>query len=171
MAENVLKLKVQSEEYDAKIKRAAEGIQHFVKDVRESGSTLKESGILARAFLQELGNMETVAKGGKQQLREMSNALVTLTDTYRGLSDAEKSSGFGQELNKQIQILTERAGTMQDAMADVQASIQNAASDTRMFDQLAGGAQLLTASFQTATGAAEMLGYQFRLTVNGGKVL
>ena len=160
MAENVLKLKVQSEEYDAKIKRAAEGIQHFVKDVRESGSTLKEQGILARAFLKELGNMETVAKGGKQQLREMSNALVTLTDTYRGLSDAEKSSGFGQELNKQIQILTERAGQMQDAMADVQQSITNAASDTRTFDQIAGGMQAATAGFQTVTGAAKLMGIQ-----------
>ena len=160
MAENVLKLKVQSEEYDAKIKRAAEGIQHFVKDVRESGSTLKEQGILARAFLKELGNMETVAKGGKQQLREMSNALVTLTDTYRGLSDAEKSSGFGQELNKQIQILTERAGEMQDAMADVQQSITNAASDTRTFDQIAGGMQAATAGFQTVTGAAKLMGIQ-----------
>ena len=160
MAENVLKLKVQSEEYDAKIKRAAEGIQHFVKDVRESGSTLKEQGILARAFLKELGNMETVAKGGKQQLREMSNALVTLTDTYRGLSDAEKSTGFGQELNKQIQILTERAGSMKDAMMDVEQSINNAASDTRVFDQLAGGATLLTSSLQTAQGAARLFGVE-----------
>ena len=160
MAENVLKLKVQSEEYDAKIKRAAEGIQHFVSAVRESGSSLKEDGIQARAFLQELGKMETVAKGGKQQLRELSNALVTLTDTYRGLSDAEKSTGFGQELNKQIQILTERAGSMKDAMMDVEQSINNAASDTRVFDQLSGGAQLLTASFQAATGAANLLGIE-----------
>lgn len=160
MAENVLKLKVQSEEYDAKIKRAAEGIQHFVSAVRESGSSLKEDGIQARAFLQELGKMETVAKGGKQQLRELSNALVTLTDTYRGLSDAEKSTGFGQELNKQIQILTGRAGSMKDAMMDVEQSINNAASDTRVFDQLSGGAQLLTASFQAATGAANLLGIE-----------
>lgn len=160
MAENILKLKVASEEYDAKIKRAAEGIQHFVQNVRESGSTLKESGILARSFLTELGNMETVAKGGKQQLREMSNAIVTLTNTYRGLSDADKASGFGQELNRQIQVLTERAGTLQDSMADVQASIQHAASDTRAFDQIAGAAGLATSSFQTLQGSAKLMGIE-----------
>ena len=160
MADNLLRLKVDSQEYDAKIKRAAEGIQHFVQNIRESGSNMKESGILARAFLQELGNMETVANGGKQQLREMSNALVTLTNTYRGLTDEEKSSGFGQELNKQIQILTERAGAAKDAMMDVEASIKNSASDTRMFDQLAGGATLLTSSLQTAQGAARMFGVE-----------
>jgi hypothetical protein len=63
-------------------------------------------------------------------------------------------------MQQSIAQMTERAGQMRDAMADVQASIQNAASDTRMFDQLAGGAQLLTASFQAVTGAAEMLGIE-----------
>ena len=160
MADNLLRLKVDSQEYDAKIKRAAEGIQHFVQNIRESGSNMKESGILARAFLQELGNMETVATGTKQQLREMSNALTTLTQTYRELTDEEKSSGFGQELAKQIQILTERAGAAKDAMMDVEQSIKNAASDTRMFDQLAGGMTAMTATFQTATGAAKLFGIQ-----------
>ena len=160
MAENLLRLKVDSQEYDAKIKRAAEGIQHFVQNIRESGSNMKESGILARAFLQELGNMETVATGTKQQLREMSNALTTLTQTYRGLTDEEKQSGFGQELAKQIQILTERAGAAKDAMMDVEQSIKNAASDTRMFDQIAGGMTAMTATFQTATGAAKLFGIQ-----------
>ena len=160
MADNLLRLKVDSQEYDAKIKRAAEGIQHFVKNIRETGSSLKEDGLLARSFLQELGNMETVATGTKQQLREMSNALTTLTQTYRGLSDEEKQSGFGQELAKQIQILTERAGAAKDAMMDVEQSIKNAASDTRMFDQIAGGMTAMTATFQTATGAAKLFGIQ-----------
>lgn len=160
MADNLLRLKVDSQEYDAKIKRAAEGIQHFVQNIRESGSNMKESGILARAFLQELGNMETVATGTKQQLREMSNAITTLTQTYRELSDEEKRSGFGQELNKQIQILTERAGKAKDAMMDVEASIRNAASDTRMFDQLSQGASVMTAGFQGLIGAGKMLGIE-----------
>ena len=160
MADNLLRLRVDSQEYDAKIKRAAEGIQHFVENVRESGSTLQESGILARSFLVELGNMETVAKGGKQQLREMSNALVTLTNTYRGLSVEEKSSGFGQELAKQIQILTERAGQAKDAMLDVEQSIKNASSDTRAFDQLSQAASVATAGFQGLVGAGKMLGFE-----------
>ncbi len=160
MADNVLRLKVDSQEYDSKIKRAAEGIQHFVDNVRKSGSTLQESGIMARSFLMELGNMDTVAKGGKQQLREMSNALVTLTNTYRDLSDAEKSSGFGQELAKQIQVLTERAGQAKDAMLDVEQSIKNAASDTRLFDQLSQGASVAMAGFQGLTGAGRLLGLE-----------
>ena len=132
MADSILKLRVESQEYDQKIKRAAEGIQRYAQKCREAGGTLQylDDGVLE--FVQALGKMDTVATGTKQQLREMSNALTTLTQTDRGLTDEEKASPFGQELAKGIQQLTERAGQAQDAMADVQASIRNAASDTQI---------------------------------------
>ena len=160
MADSILRLRVQSEEYDQKIKRAAEGIQQYAQKCREAGGTLEhlDDGVLE--FVQALGKMDTVATSSRQQLREMSNALTTLTMTYRGLTDEEKSSPFGQELAKGIQQLTERAGQAQDAMADVQASIRNAASDTRVFDQLSQGASVMTAGFQGLTGAAKMLGIE-----------
>ena len=160
MAVSILRLKVESQEYDQKIKRAAEGIQQYAQKCREVGGTLEhlDDGVLE--FVQALGKMDTVATSSKQQLREMSNALTTLTTTYRELTDEEKSSPFGQELAKGIQQLTERAGQAQDAMADVQASIRNAASDTRLFDQLSQGMSVATAGFQGLTGAGKLLGIE-----------
>ena len=160
MADSILRLKVDSQEYDQKIKRAAEGIQRYAQKCREAGGTLEhlDDGVLE--FVQALGQMDTVATSSRQQLREMSNALTTLTMTYRGLTEEEKSSPFGQELAKGIQQLTERAGEAQDAMGDVQASIRNAASDTRVFDQVAGGVTMLTSTMQTAQGAAKLLGVE-----------
>ena len=160
MADSILRLKVDSQEYDQKIRRAAEGIQQYAQKCREAGGTLEhlDDGVLE--FVHALGQMDTVATSTKQQLREMSNAITTLTQTYRELSDEEKQSGFGQELNKQIQILTERAGKAKDAMMDVEASIRNAASDTRVFDQLSQGASIMTAGFQGLTGAGKLLGIE-----------
>ena len=160
MADSILRLKVDSQEYDQKIKRAAEGIQQYAQKCRDAGGTLQylDDGVLE--FVQALGKMDTVATGTKQQLREMSNALTTLTQTYRGLTDEEKASPFGQELAKGIQQLTERAGQAQDAMGDVQASIRNAASDTRLFDQLSQGMSVATAGFQGLTGAGKLLGIE-----------
>ena len=160
MADSILKLRVESQEYDQKIKRAAEGIQRYAQKCRDAGGTLEhlDDGVLE--FVKALGQMDTVATSSRQQLREMSNALTTLTMTYRGLTEEEKSSPFGQELAKGIQQLTERAGHAQDAMNDVSASIRNAASDTRVFDQLSQGASVMTAGFQGLTGAAKMLGIE-----------
>jgi predicted metal-dependent hydrolase len=160
MAESILRLKVSSEEYDQKIKRAAEGIQQYAQKCREVGGTLEQLDDGVLEFVQALGKMDTVATSSKQQLREMSNALTTLTTTYRGLTDEEKAAPFGQELARGIDMLTERAGSMQDAMMDVQQSIRNAASDTRVFDQVAGGMTMLTSTMQTAQGAAKLLGIE-----------
>ena len=161
MAQNsILKLNVDTSEYDAKIKSAAAGIQQYAQKCHEAGGTLQylDDGVLE--FVQALGKMDTASSSTKMQVREMSNALTTLTMTYRGLSDSEKSSPFGQELAKGIQQLTERAGQAQDAMADVQQSIRNAASDTRIFDQISQGASVVTASFQGLVGAGKMLGFE-----------
>ena len=160
MADSILRLKVDSQEYDAKIKRAAEGIQQYAQKCREAGGTLEhlDDGVLE--FVQALGKMDTVASGTKGQLREMSNALTTLTQVYRGLTDEEKNSPFGVELSNGIQVLTERAGAAQDAMADVAASIKHAASDTRLFDQMAQGMSVVTATFQGLTGAAKLFGIE-----------
>ena len=160
MAEDILKLKVNSQEYDSKIKRAAEGIVAFARDCKESGKALSSTDGDTMRFVQALGKMDTVATTTKQQLREMSNALTTLTMTYRGLTDEEKTTPFGQELAKGIQQLTERAGQAKDAMMDVEMSIKNAASDTRMFDQMAQGMSVATAGFQGLTGAGKLLGIE-----------
>lgn len=160
MSESILRLRVQSDEYDNKIKRAAEGIQQYAQKCREAGGTLSflDDGVLE--FVQSLGQMDTVAKGSRQQMRELSNALTTLTTTYRGLTEEEKNSPFGVELARGIDALTERAGEARDAMSDVEQSIKNASSDTRTFDQLAQGMSVATAGFQGLTGAGKLLGIE-----------
>ena len=160
MADSILRLRIDSQEYDNKIKRAADGIQQYAQKCREAGGTLSflDDGVLE--FVQSLGQMDTVAKGSRQQMRELSNALTTLTTTYRGLTEEEKSSPFGIELARGIDALTERAGEARDAMSDVEQSIKNASSDTRTFDQLAQGMSVATAGFQGLTGAGKLLGIE-----------
>ena len=160
MANSILKLNVDTSDYDAKIKSAATGIQQYAQKCHEAGGTLEHLDDGVMEFVQALGKMDTVATSSKQQLREMSNALTTLTTTYRELTDEEKSSPFGQNLAKGIQQLTERAGKIKDAMSDVAMSIKNASSDTRAFDQISQGASVLTAGFQGLVGAGKMLGIE-----------
>ena len=160
MADSVVKLRVDSQEYDSKIKRAAEGVRAFGEQCRKTGETVANADKETLEYVQSIGRMDTVAKTSKQQLREFTNALTDLTAQYRALSDQEKQSPFGQAMAASIQQLTERAGQVKDAMADVGASIQNAASDTRLFDQMAQGMSLATAAFQTFQGAAKLVGIE-----------
>ena len=158
MTDTLLRLKVDSKEYDDKLKRATEGIQRYVQKCREVGGTLEhlDDGVLD--FVKGLGEMDTVAKTGTQQLREMTKSITDLTIQYRSLTDEEKQSPFGQAMAASLQQLTERAATVRDAIGDVNSAINRAASDTRIFDQIAGAAGLTTAAFQTLQGASKLLG-------------
>lgn len=160
MSDSVVKLRIDSKEYDANIKRAGEALQQYFNKVKEGGGTLKylDEGVLEA--VQEMGKLGTQAKNVKGQLRELTQATTDMTVAYRALTDEERTSPIGEAMAQSIAQMTERAGNMRDAMGDVSASIQNAASDTRRFDQMAGAMQGMTAGFQTVTGAAKLMGIQ-----------
>lgn len=94
----------------------------------------------------------------RQQLRSVREEIATLLLAYRSLTDQEKQSAQGKELARHIDELTEKAGELNDAIADTSQAITNAASDSRGFDQLAGGIQLVVDGFGLATAGAQALG-------------
>ena len=160
MAESVVKLRIDSQEYDAKLKKASQALSSYFDTVRQGGGTLTQLDEGVMDAVKALGEMSTVANTTKGGMREMSQAITDLTIQYRALTDEEKASPLGAEMDKSIKTLIERAGKMKDAMVDVEASIKNASSDTRVFDQLAGGANVLMSSFQTLQGASKLLGIE-----------
>lgn len=94
----------------------------------------------------------------RMQLRTLREEIATLLLAYRSLTDAEKNTAQGKELARHIDELTEKAGELNDAMSDTTQAVTNAASDTRGFDQLAGGVQLVADGFGLATAGAQALG-------------
>lgn len=158
MADSILRLKVESQEYEAKLKRASQGLNHFISDCRNSGKELNKATDDVLDYVRALGQMPTVAKGGQQSLREMTRTVGDLTIMYRELTEEEKRSPFGQALAQSIQELTKRAGDARDAIDDVNTTIKYAASDTKTFDTLTSSARLMAAGFQVVQGAAKLMG-------------
>lgn len=101
---------------------------------------------------------EEAGQSLRQQLRCTREEIATLLLAYRSLSDEEKQTAQGRELARHIDELTEKAGELNDAMADTTDAVKNAASDSRRFDQIAGGIQLVVDSFGLATAGANAFG-------------
>lgn len=160
MADSVVKLRIDSKEYDANIKRAGDALTQYFQKVREGGGTLMylDDGVMEA--VKAMGELGTKADNTKGALRELTQTTTDMTIAYRSLTDEEKNSPLGAAMAQSISQMTERAGQMRDAMDDVQASIKNSASDTRVFDQIAGGAQMMTAGFQSAVGAMKLFGVE-----------
>lgn len=158
MADVVAKLQVDSSQFDQKLKSAVEQMNKMEKEVRRTGATFAYADKEEIAFIQSLGSMETKTSSAKSQLREYTEALMQMTSTYRNLTQEEKNSDWGKALAASMDEIKGKAAMLKDAMADVNREIGGMASDTQVFDQIAGGVTGLVSVFQVGQGALQMFG-------------
>lgn len=136
MADAIVRLKVESQEYDSKLKRAADQMARMEQEVRRTGASFAYADKEEIAFVQSLGQMGTQAQSAKQKMREYTDALTSLTATYRAMSDEEKKSEFGKAMAASIDQIKVKAAELKDIMSDTNREIQNLASDTSFTDGL-----------------------------------
>ena len=87
MADSILRLKVDSQEYDNKLKRAAEGLQRYADGCRKAGGTLTQLDEGVEDFVKALGNMETVSKSAKGSIAEMTKVFTEMSVQYNKLTE------------------------------------------------------------------------------------
>ena len=152
---------------EAKEKAMASGDTAKIDEATIKYDNLAESLQGAKMHLINLEQEQENAKQGfngdptqnlRTQLRQLTVEIATLTLEYRNMSDDEKKSAAGRELQSKLELLTKKAGDLRDAMDDVTRAIRATASDTKNFDALAGGINVVTSSFGAVTGAAAMFG-------------
>lgn len=162
--EVVRNLEKQYRELEKSLKSAAPGAAYA--EIKRQMAAVKTELDGEKAGLQELTSQQRVLKleadntgaSLRQQLKSAREEIATLLIAYRSLSEEEKQTAQGKELARYIDELTEKAGVLNDAIGDTSQAISNAASDTRGFDQLAGGVQLVVDGFGLATAGAQAFG-------------
>lgn len=108
MADSILRLRVQSEEYDSKIKRAAEGIQRLAAKIHDSQGEFEGLDDYQKNFIKNLGYMNTVSQTAVGKVRELEAAYKGLQTMYNGFTAFEKNSEDGKILAEQLSVLRER---------------------------------------------------------------
>lgn len=108
MADVITRLKLESGEYDSKIKRAAQGLQRMEEECRKAGGTLANLEKDQLDFVKGLGNMETVSKSARGRLGELTTAFTDLRAQYNRLTQEEKQGDFGKALNASLERLKVR---------------------------------------------------------------
>ena len=127
-ANSILKLKVDNTEYDANIKKAAEGIQHLAKRMHDAQGDFEGLDKASLDFIKDLQYMTTSAKTASGQYRELENAYKNLAATYEGLNAFEKEGDAGKALAEQLEILKKRTLDMKANMDAASQSLQTNAT-------------------------------------------
>lgn len=142
MADSILRLRVESQEYDTKLKRASQQLLQLEQTARNAGESMNKSGAGATAFVQSLGKMETASKSASGRLREMKTAFVELSAQYNRLTADEKNGTYGKALSQSLEQLRTRIHAAQDEMNSINRSMAST-NDTGkqtggVLDDLAG---------------------------------
>lgn len=120
-----------------------EGFQEGVTDA------LKEAGVSAEEFTSALKTGQTEVESStvslKAQLRQMVQELA-------------KMKIAGKDNTEEYKAMAQRAGELQDAIADANQEVKNFGSDTGNLDGLISAATGLAGGFAVAQGAAALFG-------------
>ena len=135
MGDVVTRLKVESQEYDAKLKNAVRQMNNMEQQVRRTGASFAYADKEKLAFVQSLGRMSTQATTAKGKISELTTAFTELSVQYQRLSAEEKASPFGKAMENSLQQLKGRIGELNGQLGNAKAEIQGTSG---MLQQFAG---------------------------------
>ena len=138
MADSILRLKVESQEYDAKIKRAAEGLRRYVDVCHQQGDVIGRLLGDTRKYVDSIGQMETVNKTARGSVNELKSAFTEFRHVYNQLSDEEKKGDFGKQLNSQLEQLKVRIHEGENELKSINNEINGGGGLKDALDQVAG---------------------------------
>ena len=138
MADSILRLKVESQEYDNKLKKAAEGLNRYVDGCRKVGGTLEVVEKDTLDYVRALGRMETSSRTATGKLAEMKKSFVEISAQYKQMTDAEKASPFGKALAASLDQLKGRITESKAELDDINKSINGGGGLSGALDAVAG---------------------------------
>lgn len=141
MAESIVRLRVDSQEFESKLKRASQELLAMADNARRTGATFAIADKEELAFVSSLGQLQTSARSAKGSLAEMTKAFQDLSMHYRSLTAEEKAAPYGQELKKSLEQLQGRIRESKSALNDINGKIGESKGET---DLLSGAVNELT---------------------------
>ena len=144
MAESIVRLRVDSQEFESKLKRASQELLAMADNARRTGATFAIADKEELAFVSSLGQLQTSARSAKGSIAEMTKAFQDLSMHYRSLTDEEKAAPYGQELKKSLEQLQNRINDGKKALGEINGTIGESKNKT---DILSGAVNDLAGKF------------------------
>ena len=152
MAESRVKLVIDSQEFDAKLKRAGDALNRFFDVAKKGDRTFEvvDEGVMEA--VQAMGKMETASKSAKGSLAELQKAFTDMSLTYRRFTDEEKASPVGK--------------AMAQSLSELKTRIQDTKKDLAAINQELSGSK-----FGQFGGVIDTIGHKMGLTANATELL
>ena len=158
----ISRLKLESGEFDAKIKRAGQELLAYSEHCRKMSQSMGYANKDAKEFAKALGSMETVSNTARGKINELSDAFVNAKVMFKNMTDEEKKSEFGRNLSASIDQLKTRLNAAKKDLADVQSELNGS-----KFGQFGSVIDTIGHKLGLTTNATELLTSKTALMYSG----
>ena len=138
MPESVARLRVESQEFEQRLKRATQELLATADAVRRTSATFAIADKEDLAFVESLGKLQTSARSAKGSIAEMTNAFQDLSVHYRSLTAEEKVAPYGQKLKKSLEELRQRIIDSKASLNEINSSIGESKQQTISLSSVMG---------------------------------
>ena len=152
MANSVVKLTIDSQEYDAKLKSAGKALNEYFDICKKGDRTFAQLDEGVLEAVQAMGRMETASKSAKGSLAELQKAFTDMSLTYRRFTDEEKASPVGK--------------AMAQSLSELKTRIRDTKKDLAAINQELSGSK-----FGQFGGVIDTIGHKMGLTANATELL
>lgn len=121
----ISRLKLESGEFDSKIKRAGQELMAYSEHCKKTGLQMGYANKDAKEFAKALGSMTTVSTTARGKVNELSEAFVNLKSMYNQMTDAEKKGEFGRTLSASLDQLKQRTMEAKKELNDITKELQS----------------------------------------------
>lgn len=125
MADIISRLKLESGEFDSKLKRAGQEMLAYSEHCKSMGLQMGYANKDAKEFAKALGDMKTVSQTARGKLNELTEVFTNLKAMYNQMTDDEKQNTFGKGLAASLDKLKTRIDEAKQNLNSVNAELGN----------------------------------------------
>ena len=125
MADLISRLKLESGEFDSKIKRAGQELLAYSEHCKKMGLQMGYANEDAKKFAAALGSMATTSQSVRGKLGELTATFTDLSVMYKNMTEQEKNSTFGKNLSASLDQLKTRINDTKAQLNDVSVELGN----------------------------------------------
>lgn len=137
MADLISRLKLDSGEFDSKIKRASQELMAYQDHCKKVGLEMGYANADAKKFAQQLGSMTTTSQTARGKIAELTAAFTDLSVMYKNMTEQERNNTFGKNLAVSLDQLKGRISEAKQQLAEVNQELSG--SKFGQFGQLIDG--------------------------------
>ena len=116
MADIITRFKLETSQYDSKLRDATKGLAQLAKDTQKAGGDMNKMSKEQVEAARSLGKLAGGATNAKEKVRELVNAYNKLAKEYNDLSEKNKQSDFAKAMSDS---LNELKGRIRDAKQEL----------------------------------------------------